>query len=67
VKVGDLVAHKYGINRDIECVGMVIELLEKEPIPGDTVRDEALVVWASENVPRMWHYQSALVVINESR
>ena len=67
MKVGDLVTHKYDTNRDIECVGIVIELLKKEPIPGNTLGDEALVVWTSENVPRAWHYQSFLVVINESR
>ena len=65
MKVGDLVAAKYDIEREIGCAGVVVKV--RMPRRHDTIPGEALVAWASENGPMGWHYVETLEVINESR
>tara|TARA_R100000700_G_scaffold33017_1_gene40630 strand:+ start:1829 stop:2020 length:192 start_codon:yes stop_codon:yes gene_type:complete len=62
MKIGDLVTHKYDVEREIECVGLVLKLRQCDW----TGRNEVLVLWASESGPAGWHYQELLGVFDES-
>lgn len=64
MKIGDLVAHKHDIKREIERVGVVVKMLKNGE---GNLRDEALVAWSSESLPVGWYYLEYLVVVNESR
>ena len=65
MKIGDLVAHKHDIKREIERVGVVVKMLKNGE---GNLSDEALVAWSSENAPvPAWYYLEYLVVVNESR
>ena len=64
MKIGDLVAHKHDIKREIERVGVVVKMLKNGE---GNLRDEALVAGSSESLPVGWYYLEYLVVVNESR
>jgi hypothetical protein len=48
--VGDLVVHRYDEERDIPCIGTILEIRKKGL--GWT---EALIMWSSPNTPIHWH------------
>ena len=54
--IGDLVVALYDEQRDISCVGLVME----------TKGIECKVLWSSENQPKGWWARQALKVISPS-
>ena len=54
--IGDLVVAHYDVERDISCVGLVME----------TRGIECRVQWASENNPVGWWARQALKVVSPS-
>jgi hypothetical protein len=67
-KIGDLVYRYEDIERDIDCVGVVLDIKEEER---DKIRTDVRVLWAPDSAgfggDDSWHSAYKLKVINESR
>jgi hypothetical protein len=68
MKRGDLVTAIYDEQRNIVCIGLVLEVRKEKTRKYKThnlKRDEAKIMWSSEHSPTGWWFVDQLRIVSE--